>query len=81
MARIANSRHYERLTSLLASTKGKAVISGPSDASKLFISPTVVTDIKVTDPVLASEVLRLHLAILTYPTDRLASVLDNCRPD
>lgn len=81
MARITNSRHYERLTSLLASTKGKAVISAPSDASKLFNSPTVVTNLKVTNPFLASEVLRLHLAILTYPTDRLASALDNCRPD
>ena len=81
MARIVNSRHYERLTSLLASTKGQAVISGPSDTSKLFISPTVVTDFKLTDPLLASEVFGPVLATLTYLTGRLASVPDNCRPD
>jgi acyl-CoA reductase-like NAD-dependent aldehyde dehydrogenase len=74
MARIVNPRHYERLTSLMASTKGKAVISGPSDASKLFIPPTVVTDLELTDSLLASEIFGPILAVLTFPTGQLASV-------
>jgi acyl-CoA reductase-like NAD-dependent aldehyde dehydrogenase len=76
MARIVNSRHYERLTSLLASTNGKAVISGASDAPKLFISPTMVTDLKLTDPLLASEVFGTILTTFTYPTGRFAAVPD-----
>jgi acyl-CoA reductase-like NAD-dependent aldehyde dehydrogenase len=74
MARIVNFRHFGRLTSLLASTKGKLVLSGPPDASKLFIPPTVVTDLKLTDPLLASETFGPILSVLSYPTGQLASV-------
>ena len=76
MARIINSRHYERLTSLLASTRGKVVISGPTDASKLFIPPTIVTNLKVTDSLLTSEIFGPILAVLSFPTGKLASVPD-----
>jgi acyl-CoA reductase-like NAD-dependent aldehyde dehydrogenase len=76
MARIVSSKHYERLTSLLISTKGKVVTSGVSDATRLFIPPTVVTDLKLTDPLLASEICGPILAVLSYPTGQLASVPD-----
>jgi acyl-CoA reductase-like NAD-dependent aldehyde dehydrogenase len=76
MAHIVNSRHYGRLTSLLASTKGKAVISGPPNASKTFIPPTVITDLKLTGPLLASDIFGPILAVLSYPAGQLASVPD-----
>jgi acyl-CoA reductase-like NAD-dependent aldehyde dehydrogenase len=74
MARVVNSKHFGRLTSLLTSTKGTFVLSGPSDASKLFIPPTVLTDLKLTDPLLASETFGPILSVLSYPTGQLASV-------
>ena len=76
MARIINSRHYERLTGLLASTNGNVVGSAASDPSTLFIAPTVVTNIKVNDPLMASEIFGPILAVMSYPTGQLASVPD-----
>jgi hypothetical protein len=65
MARIVNSRPFGHPTSLLASTKGKLVLSGLPDASKLFIPPAVVTDLKLADPLLASETFGPILSVLS----------------
>ncbi len=42
--RIVNERHFDRLTTALAATKGRVAVGGGSDASTLKIQPTVVVD-------------------------------------
>jgi len=67
MARIVNARQFGRLTSLISSTDG-TVFGGNSDQSKLVIEPTLVTDVKLSDPLMASEIFGPILAIIPYDT-------------
>jgi acyl-CoA reductase-like NAD-dependent aldehyde dehydrogenase len=67
LARIINSRHWNRLTSLLESTKGtKFSVGGSSSTETLFIPPTVITDLKKDDAVFQSEIFGPVLPILTF---------------
>ncbi|XP_077867118.1 aldehyde dehydrogenase family 3 member A2-like [Saccoglossus kowalevskii] len=62
-ARIVNDRHFQRLTDLMKC--GKIVIGGDTDESARYISPTVVTDVKHSDPVMEQEVFGPVLPIFT----------------
>jgi acyl-CoA reductase-like NAD-dependent aldehyde dehydrogenase len=68
MARIINNSHWNRISSLLSSTKGKVVVGGGSNESSLFIEPTVVTDVSIGDSLLSSEIFGPILPIVTYKT-------------
>ena len=46
---------FRRLKGLL--DNGKCVIGGDTDASQNYISPTVLTGVKPTDPIMENEVI------------------------
>ncbi|XP_020900129.1 aldehyde dehydrogenase family 3 member B1 isoform X1 [Exaiptasia diaphana] len=60
--RIINDRHFQRLKKLLS--HGECVIGGETDEKDRFISPTVLTGIKPSDPVMESEIFGPILPIL-----------------
>lgn len=54
IGRIINVRHFQRLTALLNS--GRVAIGGKTDPDDLWIEPTVLVDVKPTDPVMQEEI-------------------------
>ena len=68
-ARIVNSRHFERLKSLLDRTISfgdKVYMGGQTDSSSDFIEPTVLTDVKSESPIMSEEIFGPILPIITY---------------
>jgi beta-apo-4'-carotenal oxygenase len=53
--RIINERQWDRLKGMLDSTKGKVLMGGNTDRSKLFFEPTVVQVESADDPLLKDE--------------------------
>jgi len=60
--RIVNDRHFERLSSLLAS--GKVAIGGQTNAQTRYIAPTVLTGVTADSPVMQEEVFGPILPVL-----------------
>lgn len=56
ITRIINNHHFNRLKKLLENTKGKIVVGGNADSSDLWISPTIVVDVKDTDVLMEDEI-------------------------
>src|SRR3954447_11772730 len=54
--RTDNERHFNRLTTALAATKGSVAIGGGSDASTLSIQPTVVVAPDPAEPLMTDEI-------------------------
>ncbi|KAK9310820.1 hypothetical protein QLX08_000105 [Tetragonisca angustula] len=52
--RIINENHYQRLVKYL--NNGKVAIGGDCDARERYISPTILIDVKPTDPVMQDEI-------------------------
>ena len=68
-ARIVNSKHFERLKSLLDRTTSfgdKVYMGGQTDSSSDFIEPTVLTDVKSESPIMSEEIFGPILPIITY---------------
>ncbi|KAM4687231.1 aldehyde dehydrogenase family 3 member B1-like isoform 1-T2 [Rhinophrynus dorsalis] len=63
LSRIVNERHFHRVSVLLNS--GKIVIGGQTDPSEKYIAPTVLVDVKESDPVMQEEIFGPILPILT----------------
>ncbi|XP_050092003.1 aldehyde dehydrogenase family 3 member B1 isoform X3 [Anopheles aquasalis] len=62
LCRIINQNHFQRLSSLL---KGANVaIGGETDLQDRYISPTILVDVKSTDPVMQDEIFGPILPIL-----------------
>ena len=61
-SRIINSRHFERLSKLLASS-GKVAIGGDKDGDDNYISPTILIDVSPNDPVIESFKLSQGLIV------------------
>ncbi|XP_069825376.1 aldehyde dehydrogenase family 3 member B1-like [Dendropsophus ebraccatus] len=53
-ARIISERHFQRVAALL--TCGKIVTGGQSDESERYIAPTILIDVKDSDPVMQEEI-------------------------
>ena len=64
--RIINTRQFERITALLASTEGRILSGGASDASTLYIEPTVIQVSSASDPLLAEESFGPSIPILPF---------------
>lgn len=64
--RIINARQFERLTALLASTQGQIISGGATDASTLYIEPTVIQVSSASDPLLAEESFGPLIPILPF---------------
>lgn len=55
---------FRRLTGFL-SGNGKVAIGGDKDASEKFIAPTILVDVKPTDPIMKEEIFGPILPIVT----------------
>uniref|UniRef100_H9H9L3 Aldehyde dehydrogenase domain-containing protein n=1 Tax=Monodelphis domestica TaxID=13616 RepID=H9H9L3_MONDO len=62
LGRIINKKHFHRLQGLLGS--GQIAIGGQSDEKECYIAPTVLVDVKETDPVIQEEIFGPILPIL-----------------
>jgi aldehyde dehydrogenase (NAD+) len=69
--RIVNRRHFDRLAGYLA--QGKIVLGGETDASELYIAPTVVLDPEPSAAIMTDEIFGPILPVLDY--DDLDEVL------
>ena len=78
--KIVNARHFDRLTTALAATKGNVVIGGGSDASKISIEPTVVVDPDPAEPLMTDEIFGPILPIMTVESLDDAIGFVNSRP-
>jgi aldehyde dehydrogenase (NAD+) len=78
--RIVNERHFNRLTTALAATKGKVAIGGGSDPSSLRIQPTVVVDPAVDEPLMTDEIFGPILPVVTVQSLNDAIEFVNSRP-
>lgn len=65
LCRIINDRHYNRLTNLIANTKGNIVQSGKCIEDERFIDLHVITNVSVDDPVMQEEIFGPILPIVT----------------
>lgn len=78
MAHIATPQHFERLSELLATTKGTVVAGGEVDASTRFIAPTIVDGVSPDDSLMQGELFGPLLPILKMSTEQAVKfVLDN----
>jgi aldehyde dehydrogenase (NAD+) len=78
--RIVNERHFNRLTTALAATKGDIAIGGGSNPSSLEIQPTVVVDPAVDEPLMTDEIFGPILPIVTVQNLGEAIEFVNSRP-
>ncbi len=78
--RIVNERHFDRLTTSLAATKGSVVVGGGSDASSLSIEPTVVVDPDLDEPLMTDEIFGPILPVVTVENLDGAITFVNARP-
>jgi aldehyde dehydrogenase (NAD+) len=78
--RIVNERHFDRLTTALAATKGTIAVGGGSNAVSNEIQPTVVVDPAVDEPLMTDEIFGPILPIVTVGSLDEAIEFVNSRP-
>ncbi|XP_050542658.1 aldehyde dehydrogenase, dimeric NADP-preferring isoform X4 [Daktulosphaira vitifoliae] len=61
--RIVSEKHFKRLLDLM-NTSGTIIVGGRHDQNELFIEPTVLTDVKPSDPIMKEEIFGPILPIL-----------------
>jgi acyl-CoA reductase-like NAD-dependent aldehyde dehydrogenase len=63
-SRIVNQKHFDRISKLIASS-GKPVIGGVCDPNDRYISPTILTDVSPSDPIMVCiNKYRLYLFLI-----------------
>jgi aldehyde dehydrogenase (NAD+) len=78
--RIVNQRHFDRLVSSLAATKGKVAVGGGSNAAGIEIQATVVVDPDLDEPLMRDEIFGPILPIVTVQSLDEAIDFVNARP-
>ncbi|XP_078048718.1 aldehyde dehydrogenase type III isoform X2 [Augochlora pura] len=63
LARIINENHYQRLAKYLDGNS-KIALGGQCDPAEKYISPTILVDVKPTDPVMQDEIFGPILPII-----------------
>ncbi|GMM38462.1 hexadecenal dehydrogenase [Saccharomycopsis crataegensis] len=63
---IASQRGYDRLVSLMGSTKGDILVGGVTDETKRFIYPTIYTGITWDDSLMEDEIFGPLLPIIKF---------------
>ena len=53
---MVSQRHYDRLAGMLKETKGTVSIGGKTIDEGRYIEPTVLTNVKLDDPVMKDEI-------------------------
>ncbi|MDY6997163.1 MAG: aldehyde dehydrogenase family protein [Actinomycetota bacterium] len=78
--KIVNERHFNRLTTALAATKGQVAVGGGSDAAACTIQPTVVVDPDPAEPLMTDEIFGPILPVVTVGSLDEAITFVNSRP-
>lgn len=68
--KIINERQWQRLVGYFSD--GKIVYGGKSDAAKLFIEPTIMTEVSIDSKIMQDEIFGPILPILTYDSNEAA---------
>ena len=78
--KIINQKRFQKLTSFLS--EGTIFYGGKTDESKLYIQPTILTDITLADSVMKEEIFGPILPVLTFTTtdDAINIVRENNSP-
>ncbi|XP_057324000.1 aldehyde dehydrogenase, dimeric NADP-preferring isoform X2 [Microplitis mediator] len=63
LCRIINQNHYQRLANLLINS-GKVAVGGDLDPQENYISPTILVDVKASDPIMQQEIFGPILPIV-----------------
>ncbi|KAH0955596.1 hypothetical protein HN011_000226 [Eciton burchellii] len=63
LARIITDKHYQRLVNLL-NGNGQIAMGGDVNATEKYISPTILIDVKSTDPIMQEEIFGPILPIV-----------------
>lgn len=74
-ARIINEKHFDRLTSYIK--KNQVFYGGQSNRDDLFMSPTILHNIKSGDLVMKEEIFGPLLPVITF--NKLSEVVDTVR--
>jgi aldehyde dehydrogenase (NAD+) len=83
LPRIVNSRHFERIKSLLddALAKGaKVALGGETDAADLYISPTILTGVTEDMRIMSEEVFGPIISVLPFSQPDQAIAIIRRRP-
>ena len=64
--KIINEKRFDKLVSYL--NDGKIIIGGEHDRAKLFIAPTVVTDVTLDSPLMTEEIFGPIFPVITFNT-------------
>jgi aldehyde dehydrogenase (NAD+) len=78
--KIVNQRHFDRLSTALAATKGTVAVGGGTDATALRIQPTVVVDPDLDEPLMRDEIFGPILPVVTVESVEQAITFVNSRP-
>lgn len=78
--RIVNQRHFDRLSTALAATKGTVAVGGGTDPTQLRIQPTVVVDPDMDEPLMRDEIFGPILPVVTVQSLDQAIAFVNSRP-
>ena len=74
---IVNDKHFQRLKGLLSS--GRVAIGGQFEEDKKLLAPTVLVDVKPTDPAMQEEIFGPILPIMTVADEDEAIAFINTR--
>jgi aldehyde dehydrogenase (NAD+) len=77
---IVNERHFNRLVTALAATKGNVAVGGGSNAAAVEIEPTVVVDPAADEPLMTDEIFGPILPVVTVQSLDEAIEFVNSRP-
>ncbi|CAF1262265.1 unnamed protein product [Adineta steineri] len=75
---IVNERHYERIQKLIDTAK--VTYGGQTDATRNYISPTIMTNVNGNDKVMQEEIFGPILPFVTVKSEQEAIEFINARP-
>ncbi|KAL0278233.1 UNVERIFIED_CONTAM: hypothetical protein PYX00_000109 [Menopon gallinae] len=78
LSRIVSDRHFQRLVKFLKD--GNIAVGGETDAAEKYISPTILVDVKASDPIMQEEIFGPILPIVTVENAYEAIKFINSRP-
>lgn len=77
-ARIIHQKHFDRLTKFLQD--GEIIIGGETNREQLYIAPTIIDNVALTDAIMEEEIFGPILPVITYTDISQAITLINSQP-
>ncbi len=77
--KIINEKQFDRIAGYLSN--GTKVCGGRTDRAKLFIEPTILTDVSVETPVMNEEIFGPVLPVIPFTTTEEAKAVIDRHPD